>query len=108
MSGGEKFALRARRCAIPLPVLDMAASDPGASRTDIRFRRCDATAPMRRRLYLMRHAEVRYVGSHDVEQVRLTERGVEQAEAARRALDGGEFDLVLTSGLPRTVETAEV
>jgi probable phosphoglycerate mutase len=63
---------------------------------------------MRRRLYLMRHAEVRYVGSHDVEQVRLTERGVEQAVAARRALEGVDFDLVLTSGLPRTVETAEV
>jgi broad specificity phosphatase PhoE len=63
---------------------------------------------MRRRLYLMRHAEVRYVGSHDVEQVRLTERGIEQAEAARRALEGVDFDLVLTSGLPRTVETAEV
>jgi probable phosphoglycerate mutase len=63
---------------------------------------------MRRRLYLMRHAEVRYVGEHDIEAVRLTERGREQAEAARRALDGLDFDLVLTSGLPRTVETADV
>src|ERR687886_646528 len=34
---------------------------------------------MRRRLYLMRHAEVRYVGERDIEAVRLTERGLEQA-----------------------------
>jgi broad specificity phosphatase PhoE len=63
---------------------------------------------VRRRLYLMRHAEVRYVGERDVEAVRLTERGLEQAAAARRALEELEFDLVLTSGLPRSVETAEV
>ena len=63
---------------------------------------------MRRRLYLMRHAEVSYVGRRDPEQVRLTARGREQAEAARHALDGVELDLVVTSGLPRTVETAEV
>ena len=63
---------------------------------------------MRRRLYLMRHAEVRYVGERDVEAVRLTERGLEQAAAARRALEDIAFDLVVTSGLPRTVETAEV
>ena len=63
---------------------------------------------MRRRLYLMRHAEVRYVGERDIEAVRLTERGREQAEAARRALDDVHFNVVLTSGLPRTVETAEV
>ena len=56
----------------------------------------------------MRHAEVRYVGERDVESVRLTERGREQAAAARRALEELSFDLVLTSGLPRTVETAEV
>ena len=63
---------------------------------------------VRRRLYLMRHAEVRYVGERDVEAVRLTERGLEQAAAAHRALDDVAFDLVLTSGLPRAVETAEV
>jgi broad specificity phosphatase PhoE len=63
---------------------------------------------MRRRLYLMRHAEVRYVGERDIEAVRLTERGVDQAEAARRALADVDFDLVLASGLPRTLETAEV
>ncbi|HZQ81099.1 MAG TPA: histidine phosphatase family protein [Gaiellaceae bacterium] len=63
---------------------------------------------MRRRLYLMRHAEVSYVGERDPEVVHLTPRGLEQAEAARRALEGIELDLVVTSGLPRTIETAEV
>ncbi|MFL5953820.1 MAG: histidine phosphatase family protein [Gaiellaceae bacterium] len=63
---------------------------------------------MRRRLYLMRHAEVSYVGERDPEVVRLTERGLEQADAAHRALDGVDFDLVVTSNLPRTVETAAV
>jgi probable phosphoglycerate mutase len=63
---------------------------------------------MRRRLYLMRHAEVSYVGERDPETVRLTERGREQAAAAGRALEGVEFDLVVTSGLPRTVETAAI
>ena len=63
---------------------------------------------MRRRLYLMRHAEVSYLGERDPEVVRLTERGLEQASAARRALEDVAFDLVVTSTLPRTVETAEV
>lgn len=63
---------------------------------------------VRRRLYLMRHAEVSYVGERDPEVVRLTERGLEQAAAARRALEDIAFDVVVTSGLPRTIETAEV
>ena len=63
---------------------------------------------VRRRLYLMRHAEVSYVGERDPEVVRLTERGLEQAAAAHRALDDVAFDLVVTSGLPRTLETAAV
>jgi broad specificity phosphatase PhoE len=63
---------------------------------------------VRRRLYLMRHAEVSYVGERDPELVRLTERGLEQAAAARRALADVAFDLVVTSSLPRTVETAGV
>jgi broad specificity phosphatase PhoE len=56
----------------------------------------------------MRHAEVSYVGERDPEVVRLTERGLEQAAAARRALAGVAFDVVVTSTLPRTVETANV
>ena len=63
---------------------------------------------VRRRLYLMRHAEVSYVGERDPEQVRLTARGREQAAAAYRALAGVDFDLVVTSSLPRTIETASV
>ena len=56
----------------------------------------------------MRHAEVSYAGERDPEAVRLTERGLEQAAAARRALEDVSFDLVVTSTLPRTIETAEV
>jgi broad specificity phosphatase PhoE len=58
----------------------------------------------------MRHAEVSYVDDTgrpvNSEQVSLTPRGREQAESARRALDGVELDLVVASGLPRTAETA--
>ena len=63
---------------------------------------------MRRRLYLMRHAHVSYVGERDPEVVHLTPRGREQAEAARAALAGIDFDLVVTSSLPRTGETASL
>jgi probable phosphoglycerate mutase len=61
---------------------------------------------VRRRLYLMRHAEVSYVGERDPQIVLLTERGREQASAAGRALADVEFDAVVTSSLPRTIETA--
>jgi broad specificity phosphatase PhoE len=63
---------------------------------------------VRRRLYLMRHAEVSYAGERDPEVVRLTERGLDQAAAAHRALSDVKFDFVVTSSLPRTVETAGV
>jgi len=56
----------------------------------------------------MRHADVSYVGERDPEVVRLTERGLEQAAAARRALEDVRVDLVVTSTLPRTLETASV
>jgi broad specificity phosphatase PhoE len=65
----------------------------------------------RRRLYLMRHAEVAYfVDGAPVrpEDVPLTAHGREQAEAARDALAGIAFDRVITSGLPRTLETARI
>ncbi len=65
----------------------------------------------RRRLYLMRHADVAYfVDGVPVrpDEVSITEEGREQARAARDALAGIDLDLVLTSGLPRTVETAEI
>ena len=67
---------------------------------------------MRRRVYLMRHAEVSYVDEAgrpvSPEHVPLTPRGHEQAEAAREALTGIEHDLVVASDLPRTAETAAI
>lgn len=67
---------------------------------------------MRRRLYLMRHAEVSYFSEDgtpvDPAQVPLTEEGVEQARAVAAALDGIELDRVVTSGLPRTLQTAAI
>ena len=66
---------------------------------------------MRRRLYLMRHAEVAYFDGGrpvDPRQVPLTEEGRAQATAAATALAGVRFDRVLTSGVPRTLETAAV
>jgi broad specificity phosphatase PhoE len=62
----------------------------------------------RRRLYLMRHAEVRYFEGVHPEHVVLTERGREQADAAAEALRGIPFDRVVTSGLERTLETARI
>jgi broad specificity phosphatase PhoE len=67
---------------------------------------------MRRRLYLMRHGAVSYFrpdGSPVREdEVVLNEEGRAQAEAARELLAEVEFDRVLSSGLPRAVETAEI
>ena len=67
---------------------------------------------MRRRLYLMRHGAVSYFSPDgrpvQPEEVVLTEEGRAQAEAARAFLSGVELDRVLTSGLPRTVETAQL
>jgi broad specificity phosphatase PhoE len=66
----------------------------------------------RRRIYLLRHAEVAYfdqAGRPVVpDEVPLTANGRDQAEAAGAALAGIGFDRVLTSGLPRTVETARL
>ena len=64
--------------------------------------------PARRRLYLMRHARVRYFEGLEPEQVLLTEEGRGQAEAAARALQAVTFDRVVTSALPRTLETARI
>jgi broad specificity phosphatase PhoE len=65
----------------------------------------------RRRIYLMRHAAVAYFDNGRPlrpEDVPLTEDGIEQARAAGEALASVRFDRVLTSGLPRTVETARI
>jgi probable phosphoglycerate mutase len=62
----------------------------------------------RRRLYLMRHAEVRYFEGVHPEHVVLTEDGRTQANAAAAALADVAFDRVVTSGLTRTLETARI
>jgi broad specificity phosphatase PhoE len=66
----------------------------------------------RRRIYLLRHAEVAYFDQAGQplapDEVPLTANGRRQAEAAGAALAGVTFDRVLTSGLPRTVETARL
>jgi broad specificity phosphatase PhoE len=64
--------------------------------------------PRRRRIYLMRHARVRYFEGLRPEDVRLTDEGRLQAEAAAAALADVRFDRVITSGLPRTTETAQI
>ena len=66
----------------------------------------------RRRIYLMRHGSVTYFDDSGKpylpESVALNETGQAQADAAGRAFfDAGvRFDRVITSNLPRTVETA--
>ena len=64
---------------------------------------------MRRRLYVMRHGAVSYFNAGrplKPEDVPLTVAGRDQAYAAASMLRGIDFDRVITSGLPRTVETA--
>jgi broad specificity phosphatase PhoE len=65
----------------------------------------------RRRIYLMRHAQVSYFEDGRPlrpDLVPLTATGREQARAAAELLAGITFDRVITSGLPRTVETARL
>jgi broad specificity phosphatase PhoE len=59
----------------------------------------------------MRHAQVAYFEDGrplQPENVPLTEEGREQARAAAEILAGIHFDRVVTSGLPRTLETARI
>jgi broad specificity phosphatase PhoE len=65
----------------------------------------------RRRIYLMRHARVAYFEDGRPlrpDLVPLTDEGRAEARAAAAVLDGIEFDRVITSGLPRTIETARI
>jgi len=67
--------------------------------------------PTRRRLYLMRHGEVNYFEQGrpaPPEGVHLNEHGRAQAAAAAHALADVAFDRALTSGLPRTDQTAAI
>jgi probable phosphoglycerate mutase len=66
------------------------------------------TAHARRRIYLMRHAQVRYFQGQHPHEVLLTDDGRRQAETAAEALHGAVFDRVVTSGLARTLETARI
>jgi probable phosphoglycerate mutase len=60
----------------------------------------------------MRHAEVAYFEADGrpvaPEAVSLTREGEDQARATHGALAGVRFDRVVTSGLPRTLETARI
>ena len=59
----------------------------------------------------MRHAQVSYFENGrpvPPGSVPLTELGREQAQAAAALLEGIRFDRVITSGLPRTLETAAI
>ncbi len=71
-----------------------------------------SSSPGRRRIYLMRHAEVAYFDEagrpHPPRTVPLTAEGREQARAAARALAPVPLDRVVTSPLPRTAETARL
>lgn len=72
------------------------------------------TTPKRRRIYLLRHGHVRYSDRDgrlvaDPDAVPLSEKGREQADAAGRYLKSigvERFDKVISSSLPRTIETA--
>jgi broad specificity phosphatase PhoE len=66
---------------------------------------------VRRRLYVMRHGAVSYFDHGrplKPEDVPLTVAGRDQAYAAASMLRRIDFDRVITSGLPRTVETARI
>lgn len=66
----------------------------------------------RRRVYLMRHGEVAYFDADGrpvhPKYVDLTERGQAQARAMSDMLADIPFDRALCSGLPRTVQTAQL
>jgi len=65
----------------------------------------------RRRIYLMRHAQVAYFENGRPlrpDLVPLTEEGRQQTRSAADLLAGIAFDRVVTSGLPRTLETARI
>jgi probable phosphoglycerate mutase len=65
----------------------------------------------RRRIYLMRHGQVAYfVDGRPVspDDVQLTEEGRRETRRTAETLAGIEFDRVITSGLPRAVETAQI
>ena len=85
----------------------MTAEEPGPLRRSSLVARRS-----RRRVYLLRHAEVSYFDPagkpYPPRTVPLTPEGREQAAAAARALAPVPLDRAVISGLPRTVETARI
>jgi broad specificity phosphatase PhoE len=73
------------------------------------------TAPQRRRIILMRHGDVAYFDAAgkpvpDPDKVVLSDKGKAQADAAGahlKAIGIGKVDMVVSSDLARTIETAE-
>lgn len=68
--------------------------------------------PPRRRVYLMRHGDVEYFNAAGASvthhhQVHLTALGQEQCRSAAAFFSTIPLDRVITSGLPRTMQTAE-
>jgi phosphoserine phosphatase len=67
--------------------------------------------PTRRRVYLLRHGDVSYFPEGrpvPPEGVSLNDQGRSQAQATARALAEVPFDRAISSGLPRTDETAAI
>ncbi len=67
---------------------------------------------MRRRVYLLRHADVRYTDTAgrfvNPDSVTLTDEGRDEARAVAESLRAIPFDRAVHSGLPRTEETARL
>ena len=90
---------------------------PGASAQDAKVSAATNvwTAPQRRRIILMRHGDVVYFDAQgkpvpDPDKVNLSDKGKAQADATGaylKTIGIAKFDRVLSSDLPRTVETAE-
>ena len=116
-SAGELFAARrevgrrraARRARRPLPRRRRARRDDRghAGRRRPVAARAVTRVPQRRRIYLMRHAQVRYFQGEHPHDVLLTDaRARRRQRPPRRRCATSRFDRVITSGLPRTLETA--
>lgn len=90
-------------------------ADVGAQDTKVGAATNGWTAPQRRRIILMRHGDVAYFDAQgkpvpDPDKVNLSDKGKAQADATGaylKTIGIARFDRVLSSDLPRTVETAE-
>ncbi len=66
----------------------------------------------RRRIYLLRHGEISYFDAggnpYQLEEIPLNPEGKTQAGAAGKARSEAPVDLLVTSGMPRTIQTADL